>query len=154
VAITYLLEIDGISGDSQLRGHEGAIEVLSWSWGVSRPERPGGGSAGGGGAGRAEFDELQVVTTISSASPELVESCATGRHHGGAVLVGLKQGNRPLEFLRYELGDVTVTNVEHSDDGDDRPVEHLALAYDEFSIAFTAESADGSAGRQTSFTHP
>jgi type VI secretion system secreted protein Hcp len=153
MAITYLLEIDGISGDSQLKGHEGAIEVLSWSWGVSHPESPGGGG-GGGGAGRADFDELQVVTTIGSASPELVESCATGRHHGTAVLVGLKQGNRPIEFLRYELGDVTVTNVEHSDDGDDRPVEHLALAYDEFSIAFTAQAADGSAGRRTSYSHP
>jgi type VI secretion system secreted protein Hcp len=149
----FLLEIDGITGDSDRRGHEGAIEVLSWSWGVSATQGPPGGG-GGGGAGRPEFDELQVVTTISAASPELVESCATGRHHRKAVLIGLKSGEVEAEFLRYELGDVTITNVEHGDNDDDLPVEELAFAYGAFTITFTAETADGRPGRQTSYSHP
>lgn len=154
MAVDYVLEIDGIDGGSELRGHEGAIEVLSWSWGVSQVRSPGGGG-GGGGAGRPDFDELQVVTNLGRASPELVESCATGRHHRTAVLIGLRAGEGPVaEFVRYELGDVTVTNVEHSDSDDGVPIEELALDYRRFTITFTEQRPDGSAGRQISYSHP
>jgi type VI secretion system secreted protein Hcp len=154
MAAEFLLEIDGISGDSNRDGHQGAIELLSWSWGISVTEGSPGGGGGDGAVGRPEFDELQVVTTISSASPELVESCATGRRHRKAVLIGLQPGQGDVEFLRYEFGDVTITNVEHGDDDDDLPVEELAFAYREFAITFTAQRADGSPGRQTNFSHP
>lgn len=154
MAIEYLLRIDGINGDSTRRGFEGAIEVISWSWGVSQI---GGGPGHGAGAaaGRPDFDELQVVAAVSSASPQLVESCVTGRHHRTAALTGLRSGgDADLEFVRYELGDVTVTSIEHGDADDGEPVEELALAYREFSITFTAQRPDGSAGGRTTFSHP
>ena len=148
----FLLEIDGISGDSTREGHEGAIELLSWSWGVSRDAgRPGGGIGAGG---RPDFDEVQVVAQLSSASPELIESCVTAQRHGAATLSVLRAGETDVELVRYELGDVQITNVEHSDADEGTPVEELALSYRAFTITFTTQDEDGSAGRQTTFAHP
>lgn len=148
----YFLLIDAIDGDATEVGHEGAIRLITWSWGVSAPARPGGG--GGAVAGRPDFDELQVVTTISRASPQLVESCVRGRHHRTASLTGIRAGGElRFAFIRYDLGDVRITSVEHGD-ADDEPIEELALAYRELSIAHTSQQPDGSAGTVTTFSHP
>jgi type VI secretion system secreted protein Hcp len=152
MAADFLLKIDGIGGDSGREGHEGAIEVISWSWGVSRSRSV----TGGGPAGRPDLDELQVVTTVSGASPQLVESCVTGRSHANAQLVAVRHGfdGRDFEFLRYDLGEVAITNVEHGDDDDGEPTEELALTYRSLTITYVAQDEDGSAGRQTTFSHP
>lgn len=151
MASDYFLRIDGIDGGATQVDHVGEIEVITWSWGVSTS----GGSGGGGGrAGRPDFDELQVVTPVSQASPELIESCVRGRHHRNAVLTGVRAGgDQPFAFVRYELGDVTIASVEHGE-SDDEPIEELAIAYREFSITYTSQRPDGSAGTQTSFSHP
>lgn len=150
----YFLRIDGIDGDATQVGYEDAIDVITWSWGVSTATGSGAGGAGGARRGRPAFDELQVVARLSRASPELVESCVTGRHHANAVLTGVRLGgDQPFAFIRYELGDVTIASVEHSD-AEDEAIEELAIAYRELSITHTAQRPDGAAGNQTSFSHP
>lgn len=154
MANDYFLRIAGIDGDATQVGYEGAIDVITWSWGVSTPTGSGASGGGSGRAGRPDFDELQVVTRISRASPELIESCVSGRHHPNAVLTGVRLGDdEPFAFVRYELGEVTITSVEHGD-ADDEPIEELAIAYRKFSITHTAQRPDGAAGNQTSFSHP
>jgi type VI secretion system secreted protein Hcp len=151
MAADFLLKIDGVTGDWDHEGYEGAIELLSWSWGVS--VQP---AARGTSAGRPEFDELQVVAAVGSASPQLVESCVTGRSHRRVQLIAVRQGDdgRDFEFLRYEFGNVTITNVEHGEDDDRLPIEELALSYETFTITFVGQDRDGSPGRQSSFSHP
>lgn len=154
MAIDYFLVIDGVDGDSTRVGFEGAIEPITWSWGVTAAQARGAGAGSGAGrAGRAEFDELQVVARVGRASPTLVEACVTGRHHRRAVLTGVRTADTPVELVRYELGDVTVTSVEHSE-LDDEPIEEFALAYRQFTITHTGQRPDGSAGDRTSFSHP
>ena len=36
-AFDMFLKVDGIDGESLLKGHEKEIDVLAWSWGVSTP---------------------------------------------------------------------------------------------------------------------
>jgi type VI secretion system secreted protein Hcp len=152
MAEQFMLRIDGIEGDSTVEGHEGAIDVVSWSWGVSHSGgRPGGG---GGGSGRPVFDDLNVAARIGRASPLLVESCVTGRHHTSAVLTGLRDGGRELgEFLEYEFGDVTITSVEHGDSEDGPPAEEFSLAYRRFEIRHVVQRPDGSSGQTIGFVH-
>src|SRR5712691_12443136 len=45
--VDHFLKITGISGQSQDRTHNDEIEVMSWSWGLTRA-----GAAGPGGAAR------------------------------------------------------------------------------------------------------
>jgi len=153
----FVLRIDGIAGDCVLEGHEGSIEVISWSWGVVRASAGGsaGGSASGASTGRPDFDELHVAMLISKASPALVESCVTGRRHRTAVLTGLRAGGagQLVEFLEYEFGDVTVTSVEHGDADDGPPAEAVSIDYRDFEIRYVAQQPDGSSGQTTGFSH-
>ena len=47
-ASDYLLEIDGIKGESKDTAHRGTIEIYSFSWGVSNS---GSAASSGGGCG-------------------------------------------------------------------------------------------------------
>lgn len=151
----FVLRIDGIEGDSVLEGHEGSIDVVSWSWGVSRTGSPGTSPGTGAGSGRPEFDELHVAALIGNASPALVESCVAGRHHRSAVLSGLRVGGNgdPIGFLEYEFGDVTISSVEHGDAAESAPVEEVAIDYRSFEIRHVTQRADGSSGQTTRFLY-
>jgi type VI secretion system secreted protein Hcp len=135
VAEKWFLKIDGIEGDSTDDAHPGEIDVLSWSWGATNTRPPGSG--GGSGAGRASFQDFQFVARISKASPQLVMSCATGMHHEGATLSGVRTGEKMRDFLTYKLGDVLVTSVRHGDGEGDVPTEQFSLDYARFEMSFT-----------------
>ncbi len=149
----FVLRIDGIEGDSMLDGHTDSIDVVSWSWGVARRNAPGAGT--GAGSGRPDFDELHVAASISRASPALVESCVTGRHHRKAVLTGLRASGdgQFVDFLEYELGDVSITSVEHGDTDDGPPIEEVSIDYRTFEIRYVPQRADGSSGQAIGFEH-
>jgi type VI secretion system secreted protein Hcp len=131
----YFLRIDGIDGESTDPDHPGEIDVASWSWGVTGSA---GSPTGGGGAGKPDFAVFQVVAQISRASPLLVRSAATGRHHKTAVLTGARAPGRTklAEFLRYELEDVTIVSVQH-EDSTALPTERIGLRYARFEITVT-----------------
>jgi type VI secretion system secreted protein Hcp len=152
VAEIFVLRIEGIEGDCVLEGHAGAIDVIGWSWGVARASGPGHGG-GGAGTGRPDFDDLHVAAAIGKASPALVESCVTGRHHRTAVLTGLRPGERLLKFLEYEFSDVTITSVEHGDADEAPPVEEFSIDYRTFEIRHTAQKVDGSIGTTVDFSY-
>src|SRR6478736_324536 len=76
-ASDYLLELDGIKGESKDEAHAGAIEVSSFSWGVTNSTTLGGG---GGGAGKATFKEFTITKKTDASCPELFIRCATGEH--------------------------------------------------------------------------
>ena len=59
---SWFLEVDGIVGESVDDRHAGAIEVHSWSWGVSAG--PSGGLGSGAGSGKATVAELQLTTHV------------------------------------------------------------------------------------------
>lgn len=114
-ATDYLLQIDGIKGESSEKGHEGDIGVEAVSWGASHPAS-GGASGGGGGAGKVSFSDLTVKKPIDKASAPLLQAVATGRHLKSATLVARHLGaNGPaVEFLRIKLTDVLVSSLKMS----------------------------------------
>src|SRR5947207_307763 len=68
-ASDVFLEIDGIPGESQAEGFQGAIEVESFSWEVT--SNAGGGRGGGGGAGKARFSDFTIRKHFDQSSPAL-----------------------------------------------------------------------------------
>ena len=96
MAVDSFLKLDGIPGESADARHKGEIDVLAFSWGVSRAGSSGAG--GGGGAGKAIFEDLLVVARTSKASPKLWQACATGQHLKGAVLACRKPGKNRSSF--------------------------------------------------------
>ena len=128
MAEQWFLKIDGIQGESTDVHHQGEIDVLSWSWGVS--QSPGGGGGGGGGAGKPAFQDVHVMTRISAASPLLLQACATGKHIKTAVLSGVRAGaSATTPFPSYQFYDLLISSVVHNDGEMDAPTEQFSLNY-------------------------
>jgi type VI secretion system secreted protein Hcp len=152
MAEQWFLKIDGIQGESTDVHHQGEIDVLSWSWGVSRPE--GGGGGGGGGAGKAAFQDFHFLTRISAASPLLLLACATGTHIKTAVLSGVRAGaSATTPFLTYQLSDVTVGSVDQSDGEMDAPAEQFSLSYKRIEVTYRAQTPTGKMGQPVRFAY-
>ena len=151
MAERWFLKIDGIAGESTDAAHKGEIDVESWSWGVSRSV--GSGSGGGGGSGKAAFDDFHFVSRISAASPPLLNACATGSHLKTATLSGIRGAgkSKSVDFLKYQLSDVTVTNVQQFDDESQPPSEQFSLNYSKIEVTYRPQTTSGKIGAPVTF---
>jgi type VI secretion system secreted protein Hcp len=148
---SYFLKIDGIDGDSQQDGHAGEIEIESFSWGESNSGAAAHG--GGGGAGKVSMQDFHFTMRSSKASPKLMLACATGQHFKEAVLVGLRSGERPQQFLKYRLTDVLVSRYQFAGvpPRENLPSDQISLDFGKVEFDYTPQQPDGSAGAPVHF---
>jgi type VI secretion system secreted protein Hcp len=146
MAFDIFLKIDGIKGESSDAQHREEIELASFSWGASQQGSTSTG--GGGGAGKANFQDLHVVMSVSQASPQLFLACAEGRHLKTAVLTCRRGGGRDRrEFLRYTLSDVLVSSYQTNGQADDGvPMDQVSFKYAQIKVEYWPQKADGSLG--------
>ncbi len=144
MASDYLLEIDGIKGESKDKKHPGTIEISSFSWGCSNAGSMASGS--GGGAGKASFSDLSFMGSTASQSPLLVLACATGQHIKSAKLFVRKQGSEQHDFYVITLSDILVSSFQHSgSDGSGQvPSESFSLNFSKIEFSYSPQKADGS----------
>lgn len=143
------LEIEGLPGESTAVGHRGAIEVLSWSWGVSQTSA-GGGGGGAGAVGRGDLKgHVTLIKRVDKATPLLFTRCVQGAHIPRAV-VHLTQEDGQT-YLKYELKEVLVSSMVHGGDldGDGRPDETLELTLGGTTLTHTQFDATGKPVGQT-----
>jgi type VI secretion system secreted protein Hcp len=142
MAVDVFLKVGDIKGESKDAKHEGEIDVLSWSWGVTQTGSLGAG--GGAGAGKAEFHDLFFVTRVSKASPKLILAVAGGTHIKTAVLTGTRGGGsgKAVDYLVYRLSDVIVTSVQHGA-AEGPPTEQVSLRYAKFQVSYRRQSPSG-----------
>ena len=124
--------------------HKDEIEVLSFSWGVTMP--PPVGTGGGSGAGKAVFQNLSLVHAIDSASPKLLEACATGMHIKDATVTHRKAGKGQQEYLILKMTDVTVTGVVHGGASGEVASETITLAFSKVDLEYKPINATGAPG--------
>ena len=129
MATDYLLEIDGIKGESQDEKHKDKIEVHSFSWGVDNSSNVGVG--GGGGTGKASFSDLTFFKQADKASPLLFAAAATGEHIKKAVLTARKAGGKAgqIEYLIITLTDLMVSSYHQTGNAGDSsiPADSVSL---------------------------
>ena len=63
-----------------------ALEIQSFTFGVSQAETSGSGSTGAS-AGKAKFDEFSIEKFVDLASVPLYNSCTAGAHFPSVMLV-------------------------------------------------------------------
>ncbi|MFD1200020.1 Hcp family type VI secretion system effector [Brucella gallinifaecis] len=112
MSIDMYMKVDGASGESKDKNHEGWIDILSFSWGASQPGNMGVG--GGGGAGKVCFSDLQVNALIDKSTPALLKHCASGKHLLKIELSVCKAGGTQVEYVKITLEDVLVTAVQYT----------------------------------------
>ncbi|MDP1849301.1 MAG: type VI secretion system tube protein Hcp [Solirubrobacteraceae bacterium] len=138
------LTINGIKGESTDKAHKDAIDISSFSFGVTNS---GSAQVGGGlGAGKASFSSFKFNKLYDSSSPALFEGTATGEHFKDATFVFRRNGENPVEFLTVKLTDVLISGYQQG--GTKEPPLHEAVSLDaaKISIEYKPQKADGSLG--------
>ncbi len=143
MASDFLLELDGIKGESQDKAKGATIEVSSFSWGASNAGTSGGG--GGGGAGKASFQDMSFSCSTNVASTALFLRCANGKPIAKATLHVRKQGETPQEYYTITLTDCLVSSFQAggSDGSGSLPTESFSLNYAKIEFEYKPQKADG-----------
>jgi type VI protein secretion system component Hcp len=114
------IKFDGIQGESTSPGHQGWIEVMSFSWAVNQAGSMAHG--GGGGEGKASFHDLSFTHQVDKASPALMNATATGKHFPNVILEANGQ--------RYQLQEVIITSDQRSATGGGGfPLETIKMTF-------------------------
>lgn len=145
------LTIDGIKGESTDSKHAGAIDIRSFSFGVTNS---GSAQVGGGaGAGKASFSSFKVNKLYDSSSPALFEGTATGEHFKSATFAFRRTGENPAEFLTIKLSEVIISGYQQGGTKEPPLLEAVSLDASKIEIEYKPQKADGSLGTpiRTSF---
>lgn len=143
MAVDILLKIEGVEGESVIQGHEGEIDILAWSWGMSQAGTMHHGM--GGGAGKVDIQDISFTKYIDKSSPNLMRACCNGEHFVEAVLLVRKAGKDPLDYMKITMSPVLVTSVSTGGSGgEDRLTENVSLNFAKMSIGYTPQKPDGS----------
>ena len=143
MAADIFAKLGDIKGESQDSKHKDEVEVLSWSWGVSRSEA--GSSTGGAGSGKANFNDFNFTHHVDKSSPNLLKACATGEHIKEATITVRKAGKEQHEFMIIKMSDVIITGVAPSGSGDSAATaESVALRFGKVDLEYKPQKADGS----------
>ena len=146
MASDYLLELEGIKGESLDEKHKDKIEIDSFSWGVSNDGNMGRG--GGGGTGKANFQDVHFTKQTDKSSALLVKSAASGDHIKKAVLTARKAGGKggQVEYFKITLEDVMVSSFTTGGNAGSSsiPIDSFSLNYTKMKYEYLPQKKDGS----------
>src|SRR5262245_31902256 len=150
MALTYLLRVDGATGDSTLKGYEGWFTVDEYTFKEFTALATHIG-AGGGGAGKAQFDPLVVdLHGLPEGLVTLLRDAVNGHNIGNVELAGIKTGGEGPALKLYDLTLHNVTVAGYAADGG----HDTAVAFDYRSGTETIhqQRPDGSLDAGQTFT--
>lgn len=149
MAIDFHMKFDGVEGEATHKDHKGEVEVLSWSWNVSRPPAAPGG--GGTGTGKAQPGDLVIMHTYDKASPILAKKCAQGRHFPTVVMTARKAGEGQKDFLKITMKEVFITSVAPSGSGGGDIMESVSMSYGQIDFSYKPQNEKGGLGGEVKF---
>lgn len=125
--LEIFLKLDGIDGESTVRGHERETVVLSYEQAIDLAIiRDGGG--GGNQAGRPTFRPVRFRKPVDVGSVPILLACASGSHIKSARFTFRKPAPAAIDFHLVTLEEVLVTSVsERAGTGAQYPLTFEAL---------------------------
>jgi type VI secretion system secreted protein Hcp len=144
MSIDAFIKIDGVKGESVVKGHEGEIDVLSWNWGLTQSGTTHVGT--GGGSGKVNVQDISFVHSVDASTPTLLQACCNGKHFGSALLVLRKAGEKPLDYVKIEFTDVLVTSVQTGGSGGEESLtEEVNLNFAKLKYTYQQQDKTGAA---------
>lgn len=146
MATDYLLELDGIKGESKDSKHPNTVEIESFSWGAQNEPRSRSVGKGGLGGGRVDIKGIKFTSTVNKASGELMLACWTGKPIKKAVLYVRKQGENQQDYYVVTMDDTLVTDFEssgHGSGGTSIPMDSFSLIFNKVKFEYKAQKSDG-----------
>lgn len=153
MAFDAYIKFDGgpkVEGESERKGHEGEIAILSFSFGGRNPASIGGNTKGSA-AGKGTVSSFNFMKTTDLGSPTLFQACMQGSHFPKAtVTLNKSGGDEALPYLTYEFEEVYISSFQWSGSsgGNDRPTEQVSLDFGKVSVNYSQQTEKGSAGKQ------
>lgn len=151
MAIDIFLTIPGVPGESQDTTFQGAIELTSYSWGLSKLVTIGSGT-GGTGTGKTQFSELNITKDFDKSSPLLMQALESGKPYPKITLSLRRTAGgsaaKAQVFLTYEFDQVYVTSISDaaSSGGGDAPSESISFTMGAVAVEYYPQNNDGSLG--------
>lgn len=154
MAVDMFLMLKGAEGETKDDVHkkEKAMDILSWSWGMSQSGTWHYG--GGGGSGKADFGDITVTKYVDKASPTIMKKCANGDHFEEGKLTVRKAGKKPQEYLVLKMEKVMVASVQTGGSGgEERLIESVTLNFAKVNYQYKEQKDDGSLDKPMEFAH-
>lgn len=151
MAVDMFIDLgDKIPGESKDAAHQGEVDVLAWSWGMSNS-----GSfhvGGGGGSGKVNVQDLSFTHWVDTASTPLMLHCANGDHIPEVKLTVRKAGKKPLEYIIVTMKKVLVTSISTGGSGgEDRLTESCTLNFADVTVDYIEQKDDGTGAPAKTF---
>jgi type VI secretion system secreted protein Hcp len=146
MAVDYLLKITDpdIKGESKEKGFEDQIQALSWSWGATNS---GSAALGGGeGTGKVRVQDFNFTMNMSTASNAILDSIATGKHHGKAILTCRKTtgAGTPEKYLEITFTEVVISGYQTGGHGDEGlPLEQISFNFAQYEVEYFEQDKKG-----------
>jgi type VI secretion system secreted protein Hcp len=141
MAFDAFLKLDGIKGESQVKGFEDQIQIESFHWGVAQTVVQIG--SGGAGTGRPTKKDFLFTSASSQASPLLFLNCATGKHIKDGVLTLRSAGGSQTNFSTIKLTDLLISAYDQAGDEDGSvPMDEVSINYTKIEFAYNGEIQD------------
>ncbi len=152
MASDYLLEIDGIKGESIDSQFPGTLEISSFSWGESNSGSFSMGTGGGG--GKCSMQDFHFTTQLSAASPLLMEACTTGKHIAKGCLRVRKAGGEQLAYYVWKFEDLLISSFQTGgSEGSPLPTEQVSFNFAKIEVEYKTQDDKGKLGSPTIFKY-
>jgi type VI secretion system secreted protein Hcp len=134
------VQVKDIPGECSDKGHEGWIQALSYSHGVS--QRAAGAISGTGGiSGQlADHSDFTIVKTLDKSSPKLALACCKGEAIGDVTVELCRAAGDKSKYMQYKMSDVIIRTARPSGSAkgsDDLPLEEIHFAYAKIEWTYT-----------------
>ena len=150
-AVDYFLKLDGIDGESTDDKHKDWIEIDSFSWGLGQADVGDASSRAGAAAGKVSIQDFNFSKRIDKSSPILMLSCASGKHMKEGILIGMRGGEKPQEYLVIKMTDILISSYQTGgSSGDVLPVDSFSLNFAKIEFTYTPQDERGGAGKPVS----
>jgi len=143
MAVDMSMDIEGIEGESKIKGFDKKIDILAWSWGMSQSGTFHGG--GGGGSGKVNVQDLSFTKWVDKASTPLMLHCANGKHVPKCKLTVRKAGgDDPVNYIVITMDNCIVTSVSTGGSGgEDRLTENVTLNFEKVTVDYMKQTGKG-----------
>jgi type VI secretion system secreted protein Hcp len=142
-AADIFLKFGDVKGEATQKNYKDQIEVVSWSFGLSRAVA--GAAAGGARAGKVCASDISIMKPFDKSSPAFITDIATGKNVATAKLSFTTSGGEagPQEYLTIELTNVLVSSYQVSGSNDERPMDSVSLHFQSGKVSYKPQKPDG-----------
>lgn len=137
------IKFPGITGQTQVEGHKGELEVMSFSFGaqISVTNTATNKTRT---LDKPSFSDIILSRYCDSATPQLLQKLTLGEVFKGETIISFtrEDSGTLLDLITIKLTDTVLSSLQASSGGDP-PSESLSLNYSKIEIAYKQQKKEG-----------